>query len=34
MITSTGELLKRSFAMADETRIQVLKEEDRRAQTQ
>ncbi len=28
------ELLKRSFAMADETRIQVLKEEDRRAQTQ
>lgn len=28
------ELLKRSFAMADETRIQVLKEEGRRAQTQ
>lgn len=28
------ELLKRSFAMADETRVQVLKEEDRRAQTQ
>lgn len=28
------ELLKRSFAMADETRIQVLKEEERRAQTQ
>lgn len=28
------ELLKRSFAMADETRIQVLHEEDRRAQTQ
>lgn len=28
------ELLKRSFAMANETRIQVLKEEDRRAQTQ
>lgn len=28
------ELLKRSFAMADETRVQVLKEEGRRAQTQ
>ena len=28
------ELLKRSFAMADETRVQVLKEEERRAQTQ
>ena len=28
------KLLKRSFAMADETRIQVLKEEGRRAQTQ
>ena len=28
------ELLERSFAMADETRVQVLKEEDRRAQTQ
>ncbi len=28
------ELLKRSFAMADATRIQVLKEEDRRAQVQ
>ncbi len=26
------ELLKRSFAMADETRVQVLKEEDRQAQ--
>lgn len=28
------ELLKRHFAMADETRIQVLHEEDRKAQTQ
>ena len=28
------ELLKRSFAMADETRVQVLNEEGRRAQTQ
>ena len=28
------ELLKRSFAMADETRIQVLNEPDRRAETQ
>ena len=28
------ELLKRSFVMADETRVQVLKEEGRRAQTQ
>jgi len=28
------ELLKRSFAMADETRVQVLKEPDRRPQTQ
>ncbi len=28
------ELLKRSFAMADETRIQVLNEENRKAQTQ
>ena len=28
------ELLKRNFAMADETRVQVLKEEGRRAQTQ
>lgn len=28
------ELLKRSFAMADETRVQVLKEEGRQAQTQ
>lgn len=28
------ELLKRCFAMADETRVQVLKEEGRRAQTQ
>ena len=28
------ELLKRSFAMADETRVQVLKEEGRRVQTQ
>lgn len=28
------ELLKRIFAMADETRVQVLKEEGRRAQTQ
>lgn len=28
------ELLKRSFAMADETRVQVLNEEYRRAQTQ
>ena len=28
------ELLKRSFAMADETRVQVLKEEERQAQTQ
>ena len=28
------ELLKRSFAMADETRVQVLKEEGCRAQTQ
>lgn len=28
------ELLKRDFAMADETRVQVLKEEGRRAQTQ
>ena len=28
------ELLKRSFAMADETRVQVLKVEERRAQTQ
>ena len=27
------ELLKRSFAVADETRVQVLKEEERRAQT-
>ena len=29
-----SELLKRSFAMADETRVQVLNEEGRRAQTQ
>ena len=28
------ELLKRRFAMADETRVQILKEEERRAQTQ
>ena len=28
------ELLKRSFAMADETRVQVLNEEDRKAKTQ
>ena len=28
------ELLKRSFAIADETRVQVLNEEGRRAQTQ
>lgn len=28
------ELLRRSFAMADETRVQVLKEEGRRAQSQ
>ena len=28
------ELLKRSFAMADETRVQVLNEDGRRAQTQ
>ena len=34
MITITVSLLKRSFAMADETRVQVLNEEGRRAQTQ
>ena len=28
------ELLKRSFAMADETKVQILKKEERRAQTQ
>ena len=33
MNTSTGKLLERGFAMADETPLQVLHEPERRAQT-